>query len=381
MLAKMLFVVNKDGFNIDPSETFLKAQLEGMKCETISLIGYPGKRCINSEERFLPSRKLLPLAFRWLGRRLALATTDEQDVDSLCKYIKSEKIDLVLAEYGPTAVSVMAACARADVPLVAHFHGWDAYTQYNIATYGERYKHLFEQVAAVVAVSNHMREQLISLGANPENIFHNACGAEVSGELRAYPAKADKRYIMVGRLTEKKAPICSIKAFSMLLEEHPDAVLEVIGDGDMRAECEELCDQLGIAGSVSFHGARPHADVLAGLARARCFIQHSVRAKDGDHEGTPVGVLEAMGMGLPVVATRHGGILDLIDTDQVGSLVDEHNIDGMSRAMARFAKDPMLAQDVGERARELVLQNWTSEKSIERLWDIIKWASATYADD
>jgi glycosyltransferase involved in cell wall biosynthesis len=73
--------------------------------------------------------------------------------------------------------------------------------------------------------------------------------------------------------------------------------------------------------------------------------------------------------------------LDLIDDDQVGSLVDEHDVKSMSHAMALYAKDPLLAQQVGERARELVLDNWTNEKSIERLWDIIKWASTTYTDD
>jgi colanic acid/amylovoran biosynthesis glycosyltransferase len=196
------------------------------------------------------------------------------------------------------------SCEHAEVPLVAHFHGWDAYTEYNIATYGESYKQLFNQAAAVIAASKHMRNQLISLGANPDNTFHNACGANISKDVKAFPAKADKQFVMIGRLTEKKAPMCSIEAFSKLLEEHSDARLEIIGNGPLRDNCEQLCNRLGITKEVNVRGAQPHAVVMAALGNARYFIQHYVRAADGDHEGTPVGVIEAMGMGLPVVATR-----------------------------------------------------------------------------
>ena len=157
-----------------------------------------------------------------------------------------------------------------------------------------------------------------------------------------------------------------------MLSQHPDARLDIIGDGPLRNVCMQLCKGLGIAEQVVFHGARAHDEVVNYLKCSRCFIQHSVRAIDGDHEGTPVAVLEAMGMGLPVVATRHGGIMDVIEDGVSGSLVDEFDVNGMALAMIKYADDPMLAQQVGEVARGVVLAEWTSDKSIERLWKIIK---------
>ena len=156
------------------------------------------------------------------------------------------------------------------------------------------------------------------------------------------------------------------------MSQHSNARLDIIGEGPLRNTCIQLCKGLGIADQVVFHGAQTHDEVVNCLKRSRCFIQHSVAAIDGDHEGTPVTVLEAMGVGLPVVATRHGGIVDVIDEGKTGSLVDEFDVKGMAEAMSKYADDPMLAQQIGENARKVVLANWTSKKSVERLWNIVE---------
>jgi glycosyltransferase involved in cell wall biosynthesis len=217
-----------------------------------------------------------------------------------------------------------------------------------------------------------MRDQLISLGANRDNTFHNACGAEIPDLLRACPGEADCRFVMVGRLTEKKAPFISLIAFAEVVRIHNDAHIDVVGDGPLKEACIQLCKGLGISSHVTFHGAKPHREALEILSKARCFVQHSVTAPSGDREGTPVGVLEAMGMGLPVVTTQHGGIVDIVDNGITGMLVEEYNMDGMAKAMLSYADDGVLAKQVGDKARGAVNANWTSEKSIGRLWKIIE---------
>ena len=372
MTFSVLVVINKDEGELGPSETFLRAHIEGLPCNVITLIGNPGHRRLNIYDRHLLSRTFIPLGFRWLIRRLGFSTVASQDAKAVSRLILREKISVVLAEYGPSAVSVTDACKMAGVPLVAHFHGWDAYSEYELKKNAEDYRKLFKQSSAVIAVSQHMREQLLRLGASPENTFHNSCGTAISAAIKANPGQAKKRFLMVGRLTEKKAPFLSIQAFSQVLSQHSDARLDIIGDGPLRNVCMQLCKGLGIADQVFFHGALAHDEVVNYLKQSMCFIQHSVQAIDGDHEGTPVGVLEAMGMGLPVVATRHGGIMDVIEDGVSGSLVDEFDVNGMALAMIKYADDPVLAQQVGEVARGIVLADWTSDKSIERLWKIIK---------
>jgi glycosyltransferase involved in cell wall biosynthesis len=343
----------------------------------MSLVGNPGYRMLRSASSgpgsYLASRSVVPLGLRWLQRKVTGRSVAAQDTHALERFLLSNEIDAVLAEYGPTAVSVMEACEQAGVPLIAQFHGYDAYRESLLAEFEKGYRQLFKSAAAVVGVSTHMCEQLAKLGAPADKLFHNACGAEVPSETPETSAKEQvPTFLMVGRLVEKKAPFVSILAFAELVKAVPDARLEVIGDGPLKSPCAQLAKALSVDDRITFSGARPHDYVLKAMTRVSGFVQHSVRAPDGDMEGTPVGVLEAMGMGLPVVATRHGGIQDIIEEGVTGLLVDEYDAGSMQAAMHKIATDPAYASELGKKARAAVVENWTSEKSVARLWDIIQ---------
>ena len=375
MSFKLAVVVNKDGNELGPSETFLHAHINDMPCTVVSLVGNPGYRMIRSGSSgagtFLASRSVVPLGMRWAERKVSGTTVADQDTRAFKRFLESNHINAVLAEYGPTAVSVMEACRQAGVPLIAQFHGYDAYRESVLAELESSYRQLFDNAAAVVGVSTHMCEQLSTLGAPAEKLFHNACGAEVAGE-PASLLERDVTFLMVGRLVEKKAPFISILAFAELLKSVPDARLEIIGDGPLKTPCMQLAKALSVDDRITFSGAQPHDYVLKAMKRAGGFIQHSVRAPDGDMEGTPVGVLEAMGMGLPVVSTRHGGIRDIIDEGETGLLVDEYDAAGMAAALVHVATKPEDARRLGAQARTRVVESWTTQKSVERLWDIIQ---------
>lgn len=375
MSFKLAVVVNKDGNELGPSETFLHAHINDMPCSVVSLVGNPGYRMIRSGSSgagvFLASRSVVPLGMRWTERKVTGTTVADQDTRAFKRFLESNNINAVLAEYGPTAVSVMEACRQAGVPLIAQFHGYDAYRESVLAELESSYRQLFDNAAAVVGVSTHMCEQLSALGAPAEKLFHNACGAEVPGEPASLPERAP-RFVMVGRLVEKKAPFVSILAFAELLKQVPDARLEIIGDGPLKTPCVQLAKALSVEDRITFSGAQPHDYVLKAMKQAGGFIQHSVRAPDGDMEGTPVGVLEAMGMGLPVVSTRHGGIRDIINEGETGLLVDEYDAAGMANALVQVATNAEYARRLGDQARAKVLENWTTQKSVERLWDIIQ---------
>lgn len=376
MSFKLAVVVNKGRSELSASETFLHAHINQMPCKVYSLIGNPGFRIIREGSvgrgQYAASRALLPLAVRWGIRKVLTRSVASQDTRALVRFLKSHHIDAVLAEYGPTAVSVMAACREAGVPLISQFHGYDAYRKSLLSDLVPAYRELFETSAAVVGVSKHMCDQLVSLGAPRDKLFHNACGAEI-GELESVDVEhVVPRFVMVGRLVEKKSPFISLLAFSSLAKELPEAELEIIGDGPLMGPCQQLAKALGVDRQVTFTGAQPHQYVMEALGRSRCFIQHSVRAPDGDMEGTPVGVLEAMGVGLPVVATRHGGIQDIIEEGVSGLLVDEYDAASMHVAMRDIASNAAYASELGAKARAAVLDNWTSEKSVGRLWNIIQ---------
>ena len=175
---------------------------------------------------------------------------------------------------------------------------------------------------------------------------------------------------------KRKAPHNTIIAFSQVLRSVPDARLRIVGDGSLRPFCEELTVQLGIDHAVTFLGECEHAVVQQEMQAARAFVQHSVRAPCGDSEGTPVAVLEASASGLPVVATRHGGIVDVVVERETGFLVDEHDLIGMARHMRRLVEDAHLAASMGLSGRQLIQSCFSREHSIERLSRILAACAA-----
>lgn len=378
MPSRLAVVVNKSSNELSPSETFLHAHINELPYSSYSLIGNPGYRMIRQGSsgpgKYLTSRALVPLAFRWLKRRALGSSVADQDTMALARWLKREDINIVLAEYGPTAVSVMNACHQARIPLVAHFHGFDAYTDYVLQTFGDSYRRLFDISSAIIGVSNHMCDQLVQLGAASSKVHLNPCGAVVNLQQKEGATESGNRFVMLGRLVEKKAPFISLMAFARLCESVPDATLNVVGDGPLRAACVQMVRALGLDERVTLHGAQTHEFALKVLERSDYFLQHSVKAPNGDMEGTPVGVLEAMGRGLPVISTRHGGIRDIISEEKTGILVDEYDVEGMAQGMKTLCLNRELAIEMGQQARESVMAKWTLEKSISGLNQIIKSA-------
>jgi glycosyltransferase involved in cell wall biosynthesis len=140
--------------------------------------------------------------------------------------------------------------------------------------------------------------------------------------------------------------------------------------------CRDLAAALGIEHAVTFLGAQPHDVVERQMRQARAVVQHSVTASNGDSEGTPVAILEAGAMGLPVVATRHAGIPDVVADGATGLLVDERDVRGMARHMLTLARSPSLSGQLGRNAAMRVRSYYTMEQSIGRLARVLRAAAA-----
>jgi glycosyltransferase involved in cell wall biosynthesis len=171
----------------------------------------------------------------------------------------------------------------------------------------------------------------------------------------------------VGRLVEKKAPHLTINAFAGVLQQFPGARLDMIGDGPLREQCQSLITHRGLGGAVRLLGVRSSEDVAETLNRASLFIQHSVTAPDGNTEGLPVALLEAMASGLPVVATRHSGIPEAVSDGETGILVEENDVQGMMQAIAALLADPGRAQAMGKAGRARILAHFTQAHMRDRL--------------
>ncbi len=291
---------------------------------------------------------------------------------ALRRYLYRERVEAVLAEFGQTGVQAMSACRSAGIPLVVHFHGFDAYSRKELNRYLPSYREMFIVASAIIAASRDMVEHLAALGAPRGKLFYNPCGVDVDLFAGADPAAAPPTFLAVGRFVEKKAPYLTLLAFKRVWERYPEARLLMLGDGELLEVCQQLTRALGIEHAVCYEGVLSQLEVAVAMRRVRAFIQHSVRTSYGDSEGTPVSVLEASAAGLPVVSTRHGGIKDVVVDGQTGFLVAEGDIGGMARRMMELIESPNHAAALGRRAREYVCANFSMEKRIAVLMDVIE---------
>jgi glycosyltransferase involved in cell wall biosynthesis len=352
------------------SETFLQAHADHLPARVRVMSGAPPA----IDGRPLRSQALVWRAWRKALRVLRGQGWEAEATAAFLEAFRRHRPAAVLAEYGESGVAVLSACRRADVPLVVHFHGYDASLHECLRRMAGPYREMFRDAAAVIAVSQPMREQLIALGAPPEKVHWSPYGVDCTRFGGAAPEVAGPVFLAVGRLVEKKGPRWTLEAFAGVRRACPQARLRVIGDGPLREACRRRAAELEIAAAVDFLGACPPPVVQEEMRRARCFVQHSVEAPDGDREGMPVSVLEAGASGLPVVATRHAGIPEVVVEGQTGFLVEERDAAGMAGHMLRLAQDPELAGRLGRAARERVAADFSLPRSIDRLWGIIEQA-------
>jgi colanic acid/amylovoran biosynthesis glycosyltransferase len=322
-------------------------------------------------------RPLIPLPLRLAEvalQRTRFSLGERFSEQALRSYLHQQGVQVVLAEFGQTGAKVAPACSQAGVPLVVHFHGADAFKSRWTAGYARQYQRMFSLGTAFVAVSSEMVEQLVSLGAPRERVFLNPCGVDTRDYRGADPAQAPPHFLYVGRFVEKKGPLLALLAFHRVSNDNPEATLEMIGDGPMLEASRQLVFGLHLQDAVQFSGVRSRAEVALAMQGARALVLHSVRTASGDTEGTPVSVLEAAATGLPVVATRHGGIPEAVVDGHTGFLVDEGDVDAMAIRMTELARSPQLAAVMGARGRQHIVEHYAMESQIGHLTEILMWA-------
>lgn len=348
------------------SETFIRGHIERMPSRTVLVHGWPAR---------IGNTPVLSWAARIgykIRRRLLGDSTENETTAAYIAAFSRARAKAVVAEYGTTGVATMEACRRLDIPLVVHFHGYDASVRDVLSDNATSYPIMFNQAAAIIAVSRTMQSRLVALGAPKEKVHYNPCGINCRMFSGADPANAPPVFLAVGRFVEKKGPQLTLRAFEIVHRTVPEARLRMIGDGPLLEECRRLVGELRIEDVVTFLGAQSPAVVQAEMRSARCFVQHSVEAANGDCEGTPVGILEAGASGLPIVSTRHAGIADVVVEGKTGFLVDEGDVAGMAKNMLQLAQEPRLAHNLGQAATKRIASQFSQEVSDRRLWKIIE---------
>jgi glycosyltransferase involved in cell wall biosynthesis len=199
-----------------------------------------------------------------------------------------------------------------------------------------------------------------------------AAGALVRAELGLAPDTP--LLISVSRLVYKKGLTYLLEAFPQILAQHPNAVLVIAGYGDLREELERRAAELGLAASVRFPGQLERDRAAHYVAAADVYVVPSIRDQRGNIDGLPNALLEGMGAGRPIVASRVAGIPDVITDEQHGLLAPERSPPALAAAISRLRRYRVLAERLGTAARRRVLEERTWDIAAERFERAYKWA-------
>ncbi|MEW4925273.1 glycosyltransferase [Algibacter sp. 2305UL17-15] len=347
------------------SETFIQQQKNRLKGSVFYYYG--GNLPTHLENHGKLLSRTLSLKNK-IYRKLGFTTFNKNEI-AFIKSLKKHKIQVVLAQYGMTAHQIIKICEHLKIPLVTHFHGYDA-SVLSIIEKHNNYKDVFRYSSSVIAVSKVMKHRFLVLGCPEDKIVYNTYGPDPSF-LDIHPNFSKKTFIALGRFVDKKAPYYTILAFSKVLKKHPDAKLVLGGGGVLLEVCENIVKSLKIENSVSFPGVISREQFIEILSTSLAFVQHSITANSGDQEGTPVSIIEASAAGVPVVSTYHAGIPDVIEHDKTGLLCKEHDIETMSLNMMKILDDVHYAKQLGNAGKERIKELFTIERHIQVLDDVI----------
>jgi len=279
-------------------------------------------------------------------------------------------VDLLHCHFGTRAH--LAAALRflgiIDVKIVTTFHGFDLSA--SIKQKGpDHYQLLFRFGALFLPISEMWARKLCELGCDPARIRVHHVGIDCS--LNAFRERrldsrqdASIRLVSIGRLVEKKGHAHTLRALSRLRRTRPDLALkfEVVGEGDLQVALEKEASDLGLTDVVTFHGGLPHSETLEILNEAMIFILPSVTGKNGDMEGIPVSLMEAMARGIPVISTYHSGIPELVQDGVSGFLVPEGDDDALARAIERTIDSAPEWPEIGRASRRMVEEEFDRRK-------------------
>ncbi|MBY7302033.1 colanic acid biosynthesis glycosyltransferase WcaL [Escherichia marmotae] len=274
--------------------------------------------------------------------------------------------DVFIAHFGPAGVTAAKlrelGVIRGKIATI--FHGIDISSREVLNHYTPEYQQLFRRGDLMLPISDLWAGRLQKMGCPREKIAVSRMGVDMT-RFSPRPVKAPAtplEIISVARLTEKKGLHVAIEACRQLKEQGVAFRYRILGIGPWERRLRTLIEQYQLEDMVEMPGFKPSHEVKAMLDDADVFLLPSVTGADGDMEGIPVALMEAMAVGIPVVSTLHSGIPELVEADKSGWLVPENDARALAQRLAAFSQlDADKLALVIKRAREKVEHDFNQQ--------------------
>jgi colanic acid/amylovoran biosynthesis glycosyltransferase len=290
----------------------------------------------------------------------------------LVSILARRRADMMHIYFGHAGVHLLPFIRAWDKPCVVSFHGMDVARNAQVANYTGKLRQLFHALPVVLARSQSLAQRLVGFGCPPEKIRLNRTGiplADFKFARRNVPTDGNWRVLQACRLIDKKGVASAISAFAIFAREFRGAEFLIAGKGPLQEDLEALAERLGVAGKVRFVGFLGQRALRDFYARGHIFIHPSETPPDENQEGVPNSILEAMATGLPVIATRHGGIPEAVTHGVNGFLSEERDTERLGRSLIELASSRNEYRRMSEAARAAVEQQFDQDLTVRALED------------
>jgi len=299
---------------------------------------------------------LRSMSFLRFGRNAISLTTFYSILPFLDKGL--EEYDVVHCHFGPVGAmaSLLKEAGVIRGKVVTTIHGYDI-TSYVKEEGKNVYEHLFKLGDLFMPISERWRKELISLGCPEEKIMVHHMGVDLDKFTFLPRGTEDDQVInvlTVARLVEKKGVEYGIRAVAKALSSYPDIHYVIVGDGPLIENIQQLISKLNVENKVELAGWKSQDEIVSLMKGADILLAPSVTSTDGDQEGIPVVLMEALAQGLPVLSTQHSGIPELIRDGESGYLVPERDVDSLSDKLLLLSGDRERWRTMGMAGRKFI---------------------------
>ncbi len=285
-------------------------------------------------------------------------------------FLGADKYDIVHCHFGPNGnlAALLKDVGAIKGKIVVAFHGEAGYV--GEKRHEKGFAPLFEKGDLMLPMSEREKQSLIKLGCPPQKIVVHRMGVDLS-KFAFVPRRprgdGAVHLLTVARLVEKKGIEYAIKAVAKVAQRHPQITYSVVGDGPLRAELASLIESLSVDGKIKLLGWRRQEEIVEFMKGADILLAPSVTSADGDQEGIPVALMEAMAQGLPVLSTWHSGIPELVQDGQSGFLVPERDAEALADRLEYLVEHPKLWAEMGKAGRDYVEKHYNINTLNDRL--------------
>lgn len=309
---------------------------------------------------------------------------------SFSKMIRQNNAQLLHAHFGFTGYGALPLAKRTRLPLITTFYGVDASKLPKIhPIWRKYYSKLFQYGSRFLVEGHHMGKQLVSLGCPENKITVQHLGIDLDRfpfEPRQLREGQTLKILAAGRFTEKKGLLYAVEAFAKLVGKNVNSQLTVIGDAASSGDSGYVQEsqstkqlilnaikQNGVADKITLLGLQPYDALVKEYYAHHVFLSPSVQAESGDNEGgAPVTLIEAGASGMPVVATHHCDIPEVVQDGVTGMLAPERNSDALAEYLLTFVNNPQRLLDMGVAGHKHITKEYdaiTQGARLEAIYD------------